>query len=62
MKSSKKEEIVLTVRDVMMMHEAVSRVKESFSEVSNSTPILVSFDGPLVSLSFGLSVGEDHEL
>ncbi len=58
MKSSKKEEIVLTVRDVMMMHEAVSRVKESFQEVSNDTPIFVSIDGPLVSLSFGLSVGE----
>lgn len=42
----------------MMMHEAVSRVKESFQEVSNDTPIFVSLDGSTVSLSFGFCVGE----
>lgn len=57
MKSSKKEEIVLTIKDVMVMHEAVSKVKEYFPEASNDTLVLVTVEGPLVSLSIGLDVG-----
>lgn len=61
MKSSKKEEIVLTIKDVILMHEAVSKVLEYFPEASKDIPVLVTVEGPLVSLSIGLCVGEDHE-